>query len=555
MVLFYSNCAHGAAHILLTKTPADPKLWYSAVLCLLLRLLCHLWLAKLNSALTYTCEFAVRRDMLQAAAALGPFSPALSPSSAALLNEIAAAITPYFAAYRHTLRQVMVLPAIVLFFVAQVAPLSALGLALMCPLIPLFMIFIGKKAKELNDRQLLQVRRLSARFFEALTKLPFIFIFDLGKRELKAVQRMSRRWRVQTMQILYVAFLSALALEFFATVGVAFCAITLGFAVYEQGFSYADALFVLLCAPEFFLPLRRLGQNFHAKQRAVAAAESLQQLLPTDLSVATWHDDANAPATGLAPTLKPTAQHSSVINSAVSLSPQQLAACSIVKLEFTQVTLRYPDGRSGLKNSSFCLCGGQLNVLSGPSGSGKSTVLCALAGLLTPCTGSITLTLSVAQPLGRRQELRCSLSELNPAQRQALYTFVPQRPYLFYGTLRDNLRVACPDASDEMLLGALQMAGATSLLSALPQGLNTKLADNHGGISGGQARLLALTRALLHPAPLILLDEPSASLDPSAERELAAALQRLKSGHTLVVAAHRPSLIALADTEVTLGAR
>ena len=538
MAFFYACCAKIATTILLLKTPAESTLWYMALLCVFVRLCLHLYLSKLNAKLTFSCELAVRQEILQAISRQGPFSQGVNPGVAALLSEIATSITPFFTAFGHTLRQVMVLPAILLVFMAVASPLSALALALMCPLIPLFMVFIGKKAKELNDRQLLQIKRLSERFFEALTKLPFIFIFDLGKRELSAVRRMSRHWRVQTMQILYVAFLSALALEFFATVGVAFCAITLGFAVYEQGFSYEKALFVLLCAPEFFLPLRRLGQNYHAKQRALAAAESLNDLLSLNLPKRAITATDNAP------------------RALTQVSVERLATAQLMTLTFNHVTLRYPDGRLGLNDASFTLKGTAINVLSGPSGSGKSTILAAIAGLLTPESGTITISLKLApgpHDSGNATIISGDVNALSKEQRQALYTFVPQRPYLFYGTLRDNLRLAKAQATDEELIKALQKAGAASLLSNLPQGLDTMLGDDHGGISGGQARLLALSRALLRKAPLILLDEPSASLDQVAEQSLAQALVQLKRHHTVIIAAHRAPLIALADKEVTLG--
>ena len=539
MALFYYCCAKAAAAVFITGSSLDFTLIYKAAACAGGRFLLHVLLSFLNAGLTATVEKTVRSELFAAIVRKGPLSPQVSPALAPAAAELSEAISPYFAAYRRTMRQVMILPVVLLIFIADASPLSALILAVLCPLIPIFMVLIGLKAKALNDRQLLQIKRLSNRFFEALSNLPFILVFNLGRRESAAVRRMSRRWRVQTMQILYVAFLSALALEFFATVGVAFCAITLGFAVYEHGFSYEQALFVLLCAPEFFIPLRRLGQNYHAKQRALAAAESLADLFAKSDAK---KEEKAAPAPA-APAKQINLKHA-----------------VLKRIEFIDVKAVYPDGRIGVEHLSCTLQGGQINVLTGPSGSGKSTVLNLLCGLIKPVEGSIRLCFAANEKYScaehspeHEQEQVLDLSALDPELLQSLYCLVAQQPYLFYGSLRENLSLSKPKASDEELLTALKQAGALPLLQSLPDGLDTKLGDDHAGLSGGQARLLALARALLKDSPLILLDEPSASLDAGAEDALLNTLTALKGRHTLVIAAHRPQLIRLADKEISLG--
>ncbi|MBO8415508.1 MAG: thiol reductant ABC exporter subunit CydD [Proteobacteria bacterium] len=544
MALFYYCCAKAAAAVFITGSALDFSLIYKAAACAGGRFLLHVLLSCLNAGLTATVEKTVRSELFAAIVREGPLSPQVSPALAPAAAELSEAVSPYFAAYRRTMRQVMILPVVLLVFIADASPLSALILAVLCPLIPIFMVLIGLKAKALNDRQLLQIKRLSNRFFEALSNLPFILVFNLGRRESAAVRRMSRRWRVQTMQILYVAFLSALALEFFATVGVAFCAITLGFAVYEHGFSYEQALFVLLCAPEFFIPLRRLGQNYHAKQRALAAAESLADLFARSDAMADAKKEEKAAPAPAAPAKQ-----------------IDLKRAVLKKIEFVDVKAVYPDGRIGVEHLSCTLQGGEINVLTGPSGSGKSTVLNLLCGLIKPVEGSIRLCFAANEEYSstehsseqKEQEQVLELSSLDPQLLQSLYCLVAQQPYLFYGSLRENLSLAKPGASDEELLTALKQAGALPLLQSLPDGLDTKLGDDHAGLSGGQARLLALARALLKDSPLILLDEPSASLDAGAEDALLNTLTALKGRHTLVIAAHRPQLIRLADKEISLG--
>lgn len=564
MALFYYCCAKAAAAVFITGSALDFTLIYKAAACAGGRFLLHVLLSCLNAGLTATVEKTVRSELFAAIVREGPLSPQVSPALAPAAAELSEAISPYFAAYRRTMRQVMILPVVLLFFIADASPLSALILAVLCPLIPIFMVLIGLKARALNDRQLLQIKRLSNRFFEALSNLPFILVFNLGRRESAAVRRMSRRWRVQTMQILYVAFLSALALEFFATVGVAFCAITLGFAVYEHGFSYEQALFVLLCAPEFFISLRRLGQNYHAKQRALAAAESLTDLFAkadakkeqkaVPASAAPSSDNENAQKPDAVPPIK-----ASAVSSAAA-KQIDLKRAVLKKIEFVDVKAVYPDGRIGVEHLSCTLQGGEINVLTGPSGSGKSTVLNLLCGLIKPVEGSIRLCFAASKERScaehspeHEQEQVLDLSSLDPQLLQSLYCLVAQQPYLFYGSLRENLSLAKPGASDEELFTALKQAGALPLLQSLPYGLDTKLGDDHAGLSGGQARLLALARALLKDSPLILLDEPSASLDAGAEDALLNTLTALKGRHTLVIAAHRPQLIRLADKEISLG--
>lgn len=549
MAVFYALCAQAAAELILKYQFPSTALLGQAVLLALVRFVLQLLSAALNARLVEKCEIIARSELLQAIYQQGPFAACVSPALAPAAAEITEALTPYFASYRRTMRQVMILPCVLLVFIYEASPLSALMLLILCPLIPLFMVLIGKKAKELNDRQLQQIHRLSNRFFEALAQLPFIFVFDLGRKESAAVRRMNRRWRVETMQILYVAFLSALALEFFATVGVAFCAVTLGFAVLERGFSYQDALFVLLCAPEFFIPLRKLGASYHAKQRALAAADSLQQLfnLPDPQTAAAAQA---VPAVSPKEASKAEPAPDAGMGNGESKRSVKLLPGFPQRIVFNQVTAYYPDGRAGLKDQSFSIEAGKVTVLTGPSGSGKSTVLNLLAGLLTPAAGSISLEYADAE------HVSVDLSGLSRRDYAQLISFVPQRPYLFYGTIRSNLLQVKPEASEDELLTAIEQAGAGTLLKSLPQGLDTPVGDDHAGLSGGQMRLLALARALLKESPLLLLDEPSASLDPQSEEALITALRRIaRSGSRpfMVIAAHRPQLIALGDAEVSLG--
>lgn len=482
----------------------------------------------------------------------------------------------------------MVIPVVCLVAVALVSPWSALILFLMAPLIPVFMIMIGRGAERLNQRQWLQITRLAVRFHEALDKISLLKLFNIERSEIEKIARLTKRWRVETMQVLRIAFLSALVLEFFSTCGVALCAIFLGFAVYEKGFDYTTALFVLLIAPEFFIPLRQLGANYHARMKAIGAMANLTDLLAEkdvfkisakDIydapsaanteTTSTAADDslndkleADAKAKAVAESdsqAKAAAESDSQATSEATTETDAIAEVDAANVKaqcnnedgvaswlkppfnitLNNVTAIYPNGRIGMKDVSAILESQCITALIGPSGVGKSTLLQTIAGFTRRKSGDIVVNGHV-----------CSHDDL--IKLMSHISYIPQLPNLFYGTLRDNLKIGAPKASDDELKKALEIVGASDLLKRFKDGLDHHVGNQNRGISGGETRLIALARALVRDSEILLLDEPTASLDRDSENSFLEALSKISTGKTVVIVAHRRELIDFAQKIIEL---
>ncbi len=526
------------------------------------RFVMRLIIARVISRISYTVEGAVREELVRKLLRVGPLSFAVKSSLSTLFVDAIDDIMPYLV----TMRYAMVIPMICLIAVAVVSPGSAGILFCMAPLIPFFMIAIGKGAERLNQRQWKQITRLAVRFQEALDKLSIIKLFNIERGEIEKIARLTKRWRVETMQVLRIAFLSALVLEFFATCGIAFCAITLGFAVYEHGFDYTRALFVLLLAPEFFLPLRQLGFTYHARMRAMGAMTGLMDLLSerdifpdslpsreqreaarhaseaTGSSGATGTSSAAGDSTSSAAGDGATAAGDGAAVSSPDAWPEWMRGP--INIEFHDFEATYPNGRIGVSGFSSEFHAGEVTALVGPSGAGKSTILQSIAAFTEASAGEIVVNGHSCS----RQDLLTLMARVS---------YIPQLPNLFYGTLRDNLKMAAPDADDEQLKQALALVGAGELLSRFADGLDHHVGDQNRGISGGETRLIALARAMLHDSAVLLLDEPTASLDRDSENRFLAALKHIGREKTVIVVAHRRELIAFADRviKVTPSAR
>lgn len=484
------------------------------------RFVMRLIIAKVIAKISYTVEGAVREELVNKLLRVGPLSFAVKSSLSTLFVDALDDIMPYFSSFLVTLRYAMVIPVICVIAVALMSPWSAGILIAMAPLIPFFMIIIGKGAERLNQRQWKQITRLAVRFQEALDKLSLIKLFNIESSEIEKIARLTKRWRVETMQVLRIAFLSALVLEFFATCGIALCAITLGFAVYEHGFDYTRALFVLLLAPEFFLPLRQLGFTYHSRMRALGAMSGLMELLSEkDIFPEVKHIDG----------CKHQKDGDSNVNTLDSTLDDSWMQAPFA-IEFANVSATYPNGRVGLSDFSCKFEPGHVSALVGPSGAGKSTILQSIAGFTNVSAGQIIIN-------GHE----CSRNDLINLMSKVSY--IPQLPNLFYGTLRDNLKLGAPEASDEQLLKALDMVGASELITRFADGLNHHVGDQNRGISGGETRLIALARAMLHDSAILLLDEPTASLDRESENRFLEALKTLGKDKTVIIVAHRKELI------------
>ena len=423
------------------------------------------------------------------------------------------AIESYYAGYQPVRIEVVVVPLLIALAVAWVDWVVALILVFTAPLVPFFMMLVGWGAEAAGRAQLGELARMSGHFADRIKGLGLLRLYGRGEAELAGVEAAAEGVRERTMKVLRIAFLSSTVLEFFASVSVAMVALYLGLSylglmsLHAQVPTLGIGVFCLLLAPEFYAPLRRLAAHYHDRANALAAAAEVERLLgelPEDVT-------ADAPA-------------------ATARTPELLEAHA-PPVVVRDLSLR-PLGAQHdvVQHLSFHIEAGQRVALVGPSGSGKSTLLEALAGWLPPQSGSIVL----------RPGLEIG--------------YAGQRPYLFHGSIADNLRLADPGATDAHLRAVAEAAQVMRFAAALPQGLDTVIGERGFGLSGGEARRIGLARLLLRDPQLLLLDEPTAFLDPETEADLLRTLAAFARGRSVVIATHSEAAMRWADTRLTLTA-
>lgn len=467
---------------------------------------------------------SVRKELLERIAVLGPLW-ARRQHSATLSNRVwdqVDALQGFYADYRPQMLLCAIIPIIILAAVAPLSWAAALILLATGPLIPMNMAMVGIGAKKRQEDQFLEMGRMSRHFLDTLQGLSTLKLFDVSKRQANEVHTASESFRRRTMRVLRLAFLSSTVLEFFASVSIALLALYLGFVylgqfnfgMYDHGINLFIGLFILILAPEFYQPLRDLGVHYHAKAEAEAAAEDLMPILNRRV----FERDNDQP-------------------------PWQPQAGLTLSLE--GLTARYAGRKSpALTEVSFTIEANETLAVIGPSGAGKSTLLNVLMGFMHTEAG--TLSVSDGDHPSR------ALTDIRPDDWQHQIAWVGQSAVIVSGTLADNLRLANAHASDQNLKEALEQAALHHWLAELPDGLETRLGEGGRAVSGGQARRIALARAFLRDARLVLLDEPTASLDQESERLVMDALSRLCKGRTVVLLTHRMELLALADRVLML---
>jgi thiol reductant ABC exporter CydD subunit len=415
----------------------------------------------------------------------------------------------YFARYLPQVVLAVIVPLAVLGLVAAIDPLSAGLMLLTLPLVPVFMWLIGRYTEERTRERWLALRLLSSHFLDVVRGLPTLRAFNRGREQASVLAGVGERYRQTTMGTLRVAFLSSAVLELAATLGVALVAVTVGVRLVNGGLGLQAGLTVLVLAPELYLPVRQLAAQFHASAEGLAVAERMFALFDAP------------PATAASGKL---------------IAPSPLAAT--VRLE--AVSFAYPS-RAGLvlDELDLALLPGETVALVGPSGSGKSTVASLLLRFAQPVSGLVTvggLDLAHCRPdLWRRQ-----------------IAWVPQQPTIFRGTVADNIRLGDPGATERSIRDAAVLAGADRFVQALPFGYETLVGDGGRPLSAGERRRIALARAFVRDAPLVILDEPTADLDRTSAAVVAEAVERLRSGRMVLLIAHRPELVEHVDRVVSL---
>ena len=419
------------------------------------------------------------------------------------------ALESYFARYLPQVVLASVVPVLVIAWVAVVDLESALIMLVTLPLVPLFMWLIGRYTEQRTRDRWEALQRLSEHFLDVVRGLPTLRALGRARAEVQTLGVVSERYRATTMETLRVSFLSGSVLELAATLGVALVAVAAGLRLVDGSLGLQAGLTVLVLAPELYLPFRRLGAEYHASADGLAVAERMFALL--DAPAAVERGGTRVPA-----------------------SP----ARAPVRLE--RVSFAYP-GRAGLvlDGLDLDLLPGETVALVGESGAGKSTLAALLLGLLSPTAGRVSVG-----------GVELSSCRLDAWRRQVAW--VPQHPTLLRESIAGNIRLGDPGASDDRVAAAARLAGADGFVSALPDGYDTVVGDGGRSLSPGERRRIGLARAFLRDAPLVILDEPTADLDPASVALVSAAVTRLQTGRTMLLIAHRSELARTATRVVRL---
>ncbi|MFH8981440.1 thiol reductant ABC exporter subunit CydD [Streptomyces varsoviensis] len=418
------------------------------------------------------------------------------------------ALDDYFARYLPQLGLAIVVPVAVLARIVTADWVSALIIVITLPLIPLFMILIGWATQSTMDRQWRLLSRLSGHFLDVVAGLPTLKIFGRAKAQAESIRSITADYRRATLRTLRIAFISSFALELLATVSVALVAVGIGLRLVRGELDLYTGLMVLVLAPEAYLPLRQVGAQYHAAAEGLSAADEVFAVLESE--------PATAPGTVAAPRAAE-------------------AALTVERL----VVRHEGRPRASLAETSLEVAPGETVAVVGPSGVGKTTLLNAVLGFERPASGRVLVG-------------GADLASLSPESWHDQVAWVPQRPYLFAGTVGENVRLARPDADDAQVRDALREAGALDFVSMLPHGTDTRLGEDGAGLSAGQRQRVALARAFLADRPVLLLDEPTANLDGETEASVVDAVRRLAVGRTVLIVVHRPALLAVADRVVRL---
>ena len=360
--------------------------------------------------------------------------------------------------------------------------------------VPFAMALAGIGAAVAAKRQFLAMTRLQVRFLDRIRGISTIVLAGRVADEVAALAGAADELRQRTMRVLRVAFLSSAALDLAAAAALVLIVIHFAGIARAHPQAATSALFIVLLVPEFFAPLRNFAAVYQDRMAAEAAAADLAGL----------------------PEPPPPAAPAEI----------RTVAAHGITLAFEDVTFAWDAARGNIiENLSFRILAGETMLLTGASGSGKSTIIDLILGFIEPASGRITFN-------------GAELRSLVPAAREKLIGWIGQRPAIFNGTILENIKFAKPEASDEEVAGALRRARLTEVIEALPRGLETAIGEAGFGLSGGQAQRIAIARAFLKDAPLLLLDEPTAHLDPATERDVLDGLRRLAIGRTVLVATH-----------------
>jgi ATP-binding cassette, subfamily C, bacterial CydD len=464
---------------------------------------------------SFLIRSTLRQRLLEHILALGPIH-AREEKSGELISTVlngTDSLEDYFAKYLPQLLLAVAIPLIILVFVFPKDWKSGSILLITGPLIPIFMILIGKLAEKRSLLQWQSLSWMSGHFLDILQGIITLKVFGRSKDQTRVIRRVSESFRKATLSVLRIAFLSAFLLEFFATMSTALVAVSIGLRLVYGNLSFSLGLFLLLLAPEFYNPLRTLGLNFHAGLSGANAAKRIYEILDSPLS---YREDA--------------CQNS---NSYASLSRD-------FQINYKQISLCYGQNESPvLQNINLSLHSGETIALVGPSGAGKTSLIQLLLRFIAPSSGQIFVNENSLQTI----PLTNWLEQIS---------YVSQNPYLFAGSILENIVFSKPHATMSEVIKATQDANAHSFILEFPNGYQTVLGEGGHRLSGGQAQRIALARAFLKNSPLLILDEPTSSLDIESEKLIQKSMQHLIEGKTTLIIAHRLNTIRYASRILVL---
>ncbi|MCO4166720.1 cysteine/glutathione ABC transporter permease/ATP-binding protein CydD [Actinobacillus suis] len=449
-----------------------------------------------------TLRLHLREQIMAKLAEIGPMSMQQKPAGswATLMLEQVENLHNFYARYLPQQFLSVLVPMIILCFVFPINWAAGIILFATLPLLPVFMALAGIKAVEANQRNIGVLSRISGQFLDKLRGLETIRLFGQAEKQTEQIYQSTEEFRLSTMDVLKMAFLSSAVLEFFTAISIAVMAVYFGFiylgeldfGYYGTGVSLFIGFFCLMLAPEFYQPLRELGVFYHDKAAAIGAADGIEAFLNQQVTQVQTDLQKDLPNRPLA----------IIAKDCVILSPQ---------------------GKALTKPLNFTLAARQHIALVGQSGAGKTSLMNMLLGFL-PYQGSVTVN-------------GVELCELNLAQYRQKLAWVGQNPQLIKGSLKENILLGNPNATEAQLEQALALSKADEFVYRL--GLDSQVQDANAGISGGQAQRIAIARALLRDYELLLLDEPTASLDMQSEQQVLNALQHLSQTQTTLMITHR----------------
>ncbi|WP_110954278.1 thiol reductant ABC exporter subunit CydD [Anaerosinus massiliensis] len=472
-----------------------------------------LWLTE-NTAHTIAQQIKhdLRTRLLHHLLALGPITLAREQVGELinLLTEGIDHLDDYFTKFLPQIISTAILPLLILMIILPIDYKTALILLFTAPLIPIFMILIGKRADKENKKQWQTLSNISAYFLDVIEGLTTLKILNQSIAQIKKIETLSNEFRDITLKVLRIAFLSALILELVATLSVALVAVTVGLRLLNDNITFSTAFFLLLIAPEFYLPLRQLGTAFHASMAGTTAADHIYQVLKN-------------------PVHKSTAKDQKV----------SFHKTSKLGIAFENVSFSYLANQPVLNEINFAIAPGEHVAIVGASGAGKTTLFHLLLNFIQPQSGKILIN-------------HTDLSSIEQTAWLKNIAYVPQAPHIFAQTVAENIAMANTDATFQEIEAAAKAAMAHDFIQQLPLGYQTMLGEGGHQLSGGQMRRIAIARAFLQNAPLILLDEATSGLDVNTEADVTTALHKLTKEKTVLIIAHRLRSVETADKIIVM---